>query len=284
MRALGARDVAACRSLSDEAGWNQLEADWLALLREGWGTGAFADGQMLASAVALPFVARPEPRGPRFGWISMVLVTAAARRRGLATNLTRRCIEQLRAVGCAPVLDATPLGQEVYRRMGFRDGAAMDRWHAAAPSMALPGCGAAITPIGFERMDQAVEYDAANFGAYRDLILLGRINARPDLALVALDGGRVVGAVIGREGRLATQIGPLLADDDGIAHALLAHALGAVRGPAVIDLFRGHPRLAQAMTDAGFTPARGFSRMHLGEHAPAHDHARYFAAMGPEFG
>jgi GNAT superfamily N-acetyltransferase len=284
VRALGARDVAACRALSDEAGWNQDDKDWLALLHDGWGTGAYAGERLVASAVALPFIARPEPRGPRFGWISMVLVTQAARRQGLATRLTRRCIEQLRAVGCVAVLDATPLGQAVYHPMGFRDGAIMDRWRADAPGALEAECAAEIVPVGFAHLDAVVEYDARVFGAYRDLILLARMNARPDLAFVALAGGAVVGAVLGRNGRVATQLGPLMADDETIAQALLAHALAGVAGPAIIDLFHGHDRLASSLTRAGFAPTRPFTRMHLGDHAPAHDLARYCAAMGPEFG
>lgn len=284
VRALGARDLASCRALSDEAGWNQDDKDWLTLLHDGWGTGAFADGHMMACAVALPFIARPERRGPRFGWISMVLVTQAARRRGLATRLTQRCVEQLRSIGCLPVLDATPLGQQVYRPMKFHDGAIMDRWRAEAPLVPEAQCAAEIMPTGFAHMDAVVEYDAHVFGAYRDLILLARMNARPDLAFVAFEAGRVVGAVLGRDGRSATQIGPLLADSEAIAQALLAQALRGVGGPAIIDLFRGHDRLAAMLSSAGFASARPFTRMHLGMDAPSHDLTRYFAAMGPEFG
>ena len=50
----------------------------------------------------------------------MVLVAKDFRRRGLASRLMRRCIDELVAGGRVPVLDATPDGQQVYRALGLR--------------------------------------------------------------------------------------------------------------------------------------------------------------------
>ena len=69
------------------------------------------DGRVIATAAMLPY--------ERFAWISMVLVTAAHRRRGLATRLLHRCIADVKAAGLVPVLDATPAGATVYRRSDF---------------------------------------------------------------------------------------------------------------------------------------------------------------------
>ena len=78
--------------LSDEAGWNQNAADWAVFFKYGTVLGfAIADG-LVATAAALPY-------GDAFGWISMVLVTAEWRRRGLATRLTAACTSLLRDAG-----------------------------------------------------------------------------------------------------------------------------------------------------------------------------------------
>jgi GNAT superfamily N-acetyltransferase len=43
------------------------------------------------------------------------------RRRGLATRLLRRCLDDIAAAGLTAALDATAPGQTVYRALGFED-------------------------------------------------------------------------------------------------------------------------------------------------------------------
>ena len=71
-------DAVAGLALSTEAHWNQNEADWRFFLGKGtvFGMRDNAD-HLIASAALLPY-----PSGN--AWISMVLVTATWRRRGLA--------------------------------------------------------------------------------------------------------------------------------------------------------------------------------------------------------
>ena len=58
--------------------------------------------------------------------IYLVATANAARRRGLASELMRGLLREARARGrAAAVLQATPLGHGVYRRLGFRD---VSRW------------------------------------------------------------------------------------------------------------------------------------------------------------
>src|SRR5689334_213535 len=119
---LGSEDVQAACRLVAEAGWNQNAADWRIFLELGSAIAVKApDGRLAATAATLPY-----PSG--FGWISMVLVTSAFRRRGIATRLLERCIHRLRHAGMVPVLDATPAGREVYMPLGFRDGWPIQRW------------------------------------------------------------------------------------------------------------------------------------------------------------
>ena len=101
--------------LSREPGWNQVAADWRLMLKVGDSFGlATNENRLVASGLTVPFHSQ-------FGWISMILVTAPFRRRGLATYLMSRCIGALRARGLVPALDATPEGRAVYRLLGFRD-------------------------------------------------------------------------------------------------------------------------------------------------------------------
>ncbi|HEX5477104.1 MAG TPA: GNAT family N-acetyltransferase, partial [Burkholderiales bacterium] len=80
-RALGAADLAGAEGLVEQAGWNQVAADWRIFLELGQAFAVQAAGLPLAATAAI----LPYPSG--FGWISMVLVDSAFRRRGIATRL-----------------------------------------------------------------------------------------------------------------------------------------------------------------------------------------------------
>ena len=88
-RPLRPDDAGRLEGLSDAAGWNQTAADWRLMLTLGRGWGAWtADGEPAASALVVPY-------DNRLAWLSMVLVATPWRRRGLATRLTRRCLDWL---------------------------------------------------------------------------------------------------------------------------------------------------------------------------------------------
>lgn len=62
------------------------------------------------------------------GYIWGVYVEPAARRQGIATQLTDRAIAYLRAIGCThAVLNASPAGRPIYSRLGFTDSNVMRR-------------------------------------------------------------------------------------------------------------------------------------------------------------
>src|ERR1700759_3420210 len=94
-------DSAAGLALSTEAHWNQNEADWLFFLNRARVFGARdRDGRVVASAALLPYTTTA-------AWISMVLVTASWRRRGLATRLVDTCLDTAGKLGLTCWLDAT---------------------------------------------------------------------------------------------------------------------------------------------------------------------------------
>jgi GNAT superfamily N-acetyltransferase len=292
-RALGTADLGGCVALAAEAGWNQTERDWALMLEIGMGAGLLETERLVATAVALPYDAAA-PHGRRIGFVSMVLVTPAWRRRGLATWLTERCARALEQLRRVPVLDATPAGQGVYRKLGFADGIALDRWRAervtpcaAIERVPLPDgiVLAAVTDVA-----ALVAADAHAFGAGRPRVLQDLHARRPDLAWAALRGpgeiGAAAGFVLGREGRTASHIGPVVATDAAIATALLAQALRHVRGAAIVDLPRSSAMLAALLEAAGFAAVRTFTRMHRSPsgRGDAAASATWFAAIGPEFG
>ncbi len=269
-------------ALVREAGWNQLAADWHAFLDFGTvyavRNGA---GRVVATAATLPY-------GGRFAWISMVLVNGPYRRRGIATRLLRRCIDDITAAGLVPALDATPAGRAVYLGLGFKDSFTFARlqWRAHRRSAVAPAAsgGAAVRPISDADWNALGAYDAAAFGADRSRLLARMRGRLPAAELIAERDGRIAGFLLGRDGNTAAQLGPLIAEDDASACALLARALGSLDGPIYIDLADQKASVAAWLASCGFTVQRPFTRMFLGRSERFDDAARSFAVVGPEFG
>lgn len=273
-------EIADAQALVAEAGWNQTAADWQAFLDYGKVQAIRAQGRVVATAATLPYGA--------FGWISMVLVTAAFRRQGLAARLMRGAIDDLVDAGLVPVLDATPAGREVYRKLGFADtwGFARLARSGSMPPAAMdpPADGISVGPITDADWSGLCAYDTAAFGADRSR-LLGRLRGRlPPADLVARCGGRLVGFLLGRDGRIASQLGPLIADDAVAARALLARTLATIAGPIFIDLADSKTETRAWLEARGFAAARPLTRMVHQRRAAFDDGTRTFAVVGPEFG
>src|SRR5256885_5766929 len=109
---LGVDDAQAGLVLSTEAGWNQNDADWRFFLSKGVVFGVRDGARLVATAALLPYSAGN-------AWISMVLVTADFRRRGIATKLVDACLDVAGRRGFTTWLDATPAGAAVYGPLGF---------------------------------------------------------------------------------------------------------------------------------------------------------------------
>ena len=314
-------ELADADALVREARWNQLTADWRVFIEYGRVYAAqTTEGRIVATTATLPY-------GARFAWISMVLVTGDYRRRGLATQLLRLAMADLAAARLVPVLDATPDGHAVYRRLGFEDCwgfhrlVGRERRHAPLAALASeasgqrgdsivrahsasedareraddirpePGSSARAAPAGVTvraitdaDWPALTAYDAAAFGAERGAVLAGRRGRLPAAELIASRNGRIAGFLLGRDGGLASQVGPLIADDDTVACALAARALDRLAGPVFVDLADAKSDLRSFLDRCGFAVARPFTRMAYRSSARFDDAARTFAVAGPEFG
>lgn len=275
-RALGAADLAGAEALVAQAGWNQVAADWRIFLELGQAFAVEEGGRLAATAAILPY-----PSG--FGWISMVLVDAAFRRRGIATRLLGRCIEALQAKAMVPVLDATPAGREVYKPLGFRDGWPISRWRTNKALAAEHGK-SSVRPLVDADWESVLALDAAAFGCDRSP-LLERLRARSrPFACVAERGGRLRGFLLGRDGRAATQLGPIVAEDEDTAASLAGWAATRLSTPVIVDALECHEGLARWLDKSGFQRERPYTRMALGHDRLFGDPRRTAAIAGPELG
>ena len=267
-------DIEAACALNAAAGWNQVAADWRYMAKAGQGVAVDADGRLIATGMLLPY-------GGRFAWIAMILVAADWQRRGIATVVMRHCLEACAMQGVVAGLDATEQGRPVYLPLGFQDVYALSRFacerHKSGPEPE------GLQPLTVDDIPAVATYDAEVFGCERAAVL-GHLRGRqPGLALLVRRDDRPAGFVLAREGRVATQVGPLVADDDKVAAALLAGVLARIEGPVFLDLADRHESLREQVLAAGFQRQRGYVRMLQGRSAPLDDPARNYIITGPEF-
>jgi len=271
-------DAADLCSLSMEAGWNQVAADWRLMLTLGRGYGVrAADRGWIASALVLPL-------GPAICWLSMVLVTKPMRGQGLGTRLLRRSIAEVAASGAAAGLDATELGRPIYVPLGFRDFYPLSRWHAprGARKPLPPPAGIAIRPVTADDLEGICLCDAARSAMARAPVLSHLFARAQGLARIAQrGGGGIAGFCLARDGRSATQVGPIVAEDAAIGLALLSHALAACDQPVIVDVPDRHAPFRRWLTEQGASAPRSFMRMLRGD-ARLDDGAHTFALAGPE--
>ena len=270
-------ELADAEALVAEAGWNQVAADWRIFLELGTVYALRADGRVIATAAILPY--------GQCAWISMVLVASRHRRRGLATRLLNHCIAGVTGLGLVPVLDATPAGRTVYAPLGFREAWGFARLTSQRRTIPPPEAGAVtVQPITDAVWPALCAADAAVFGADRSAVLARMRGRLPTADLFAKRAGRIAGMLLGRDGRTASHLGPLIAEDDATAQALLAHSLGRIDGPVYIDLADAKSNVRRWLEASGFSSQRPFTRMLLGRNRSFDDSRRTFAVIGPEFG
>jgi ribosomal protein S18 acetylase RimI-like enzyme len=274
--ALREEHLAGCLALSQSAHWNQNAADWRLMLEigRGWGI-TLGDGTLAASTVVLPYGA--------FAWVSMVLVLPRHQRRGYASRLLGIALADLENRALTPILDATPAGREVYVREGFRDTWGFRRFRLDE-NIAAPARPEGIRPLHESDWDRLLALDAMAFGASRERLLRALAARRPQAALVAEEDGALAGFLLGRDGREAHQLGPLVARTSAAARALLGAGLAAVRAPLYIDLVDREPALSAWLESLGFAFQRPFTRMARGARAAPGETALVFCPAGPELG
>ncbi|MBS0546654.1 MAG: GNAT family N-acetyltransferase [Proteobacteria bacterium] len=277
---IGPDEAEAVWPLSIEAGWNQNVADWRFMLGAGRGFGLKdAAGRWEASSLVLPL-------GQSLAWISMVLVTKARRSGGVGTSLLKRCLDEVTANDAVAGLDATDQGRPIYLKLGFHDLYRISRWHLdIAKEVVAPPTGVAVRPFTIADLPKLATYDRPLCGMERPTLLAHLATRQPGLAWVAeTPSGKLSGFGLAREGRNATSIGPVVADSEAVALALISQATVAAQGPFIMDVPDAHASVRSWLEASGAVSPRGYMRMTLGTAKKLDDPSHVFALAGPELG
>ncbi len=259
-RLLTVADVPQGMALKQVAGWNQTERDWLRLLElepEGcWGIDG--DGRLVSTATALCY-------GTDLAWIGMVLTHPDYRGRGFASRLMERALEftDRRGVECVK-LDATDMGAPIYRKFGFHDECAIERWSRVETGGKPAGHLAAAPFVP----DWGLDREA--FGADRKRLL----SALP-LEYAATIAGE--GFAMGRPGSNSLYFGPCVSRSAAAARSLVMRFLDLHPSePVFWDILPENRAAAELASELGFAPVRRLIRMARGPSPPV-DNCKVYA-------
>lgn len=272
------RDIPAGIRLCRAAAWNQLESDWSLLLNLNPAGCCVAEqaGEVIGTVASIPYE-------NRFSWLAMVLVDPRRRRMGVGTKLLEEGLALAGQQTCVR-LDATDTGRQIYLPYGFTDECTISRLTLYVGSIQtgeLCGQARGIRPDDFPRI---LDVDRAVFGADRESVLRSLFSRSPECAWVVQDPD-IKGYCFGRDGFLYHQIGPVVAEDEAIAQALVLHCLRAgSERPYVVDARYRSAQWIEWLEMKGFVKERSFTRMFRGENGHPGEPQRVFAVAGPELG
>jgi GNAT superfamily N-acetyltransferase len=268
-------------SLRAMMGWNQTLQDWERFL-SCEPDGCFVaewDGAAVGTATTSCY-------GSELGWIGMLLVHPDHRRRGIGSALLQHGLDQLhrRGVRCVK-LDATPLGQPVYERVGFQPEQSLTRWERQG-SASVPFRQLGRVKVGEPTdLQPMVVLDRTVFGQERGPILAALAQQARRVSVVKRPDGRLEGFGMLREGTRADYLGPLVACSSELAAHLvgdlLCHALGR---PIFWDVLNENRAATALAGDLGFSPQRSLLRMFHGANPGQGDVQRQFAIVDPALG
>lgn len=281
IRRMGAGDLPFADRIRSATGWNQTENDWRRFMAHD-PEGCFVaelDGSPAGTATTTCY-------GGELAWIGMVLVDPDLRRRGVGRALLLHAIEYLRGLGIPCIkLDATPLGKQLYDRLGFQVEWGLSRWETDGIPVPPPSEAPSIRPVPVVELGRLARIDAEAFGADRLRML----------RLMAENGARMVTAVpedrehgaygFLRSGSLASYLGPVVAPNPKAGTALVTRLAASVSNERLFwDIPDSNSAAVGLAEQLGFRRQRRLVRMFLGENRSPSDPSLQFAIGGPEIG
>jgi GNAT superfamily N-acetyltransferase len=257
--------------LSRLAGWNQTQDDWEMMLQlDPLGCFAIeADERIAATTTLLCY-------GSRLAWIGMVLTRPEYRQRGFARRLMESALKRAEDLKIESIkLDATPQGQPLYEKLGFRTEQIVERWFhdGKRPDVRIEP---STSPPQYSPQ-YSLEMDLEAFGANRSTLLQNLASRNSPHAITEA-------YCFSRGGTRARYLGPCVAQTQKAARLVIEPTL---RDPSESgwfwDLLSANKNAIQVAEEFGFAPQRRLERMVLGNSILTDDEMVY-AIGGFELG
>jgi GNAT superfamily N-acetyltransferase len=245
LRRLEARDLAGALRLSQAERWSHRMEDWEFHYRLGRGWVACdADGKVLGTASWWTY-------GDRFGTVGLVLVDQAHQGQGIGRQLMNVVMSD--AGPRVLQLVATDAGLTLYQRCGFSERYAIGQHQGTAtqvPAVA-PLANTVLRAVSPTDLETLCDLDAAAFSANRRQVVSAVFNAGGGAGVLAHRNGRPAGFALARQSGRGTVIGPVVAEDQSLAIALIAYQLKTTRGFTRVDVPADAAQLAAWLETAG---------------------------------
>lgn len=275
LRPMQPGDLPGGLKLSQAAQWSHRLEDWEFHYGLGRGWVACDDSNaMLGTATWWSY-------GEHHGSVGLVLVDPSHQGKGIGRKLMDTLIDD--AGSRSLQLVATKAGLKLYKQCGFREvGAIEQRQGTVSPPVESSSLNAVFREAATSDLAMLRDLDAAALGAPR-LELMQHLITVGSGFIATLDG-RPAGFVLKRQAGRGTLIGPVVADTESLAIALVAKAINSSTGFVRIDIPSGAEQLARWLDGVGLVKVDTVAAMRRGDAPEANTGARTFALVSQAFG
>lgn len=144
-----------------------------------------------------------------FGFIGELIVEESARGRGIGKKLMQQAIENLRSRGIKNIyLDAVLEAVPIYERLGFQKVCLSLRMSGEINGKRHED----VRPMNKLDLSAVASLDREVFGDNRSYFIEHRLRKYPELSYVQFEGSKIIGFVLGRQGRKHVSVGPWVID------------------------------------------------------------------------
>lgn len=284
VRSLTVDELDAARGLSTQAGWNQIAADWerfLTLSPAGCFAGVVED-EVVATTAVIAY-------GDDVSWIGMVLVDERHRGRGYGSQIFKQGLEYAERVGSGVVgLDATHLGEPIYRNYGFEPVKPVFRWQGTLRPAERPAEERAgperIEQISKEDVEPVCDFDREHVGVDRSALLRELLEEPGVHGYLAREPTTITGYAVVRPGRTDRQIGPVVAARAETVAPLFRAATTDFNGENVIVDASDRTAISDSLERVGLSRDRELVRMTYPRSEPALTTDAVYAFLDFAFG
>jgi len=224
---------------------------------------------------------------PSFGFMGLFIVNPRYRGLGLGRQLWRERLERLQA-RLAPdamiAMDGVFEMERFYTSGGFKPCHETARYQGVARAVPAATVDPSLLVFGDPGIDALLSLDRSYLPYDRTGLLKLWLAQPQTLRAGAFRDGELVGFGLARPAATGFKIGPLIAEDQQVARALLADLIAKVEGQQIqIDVPGPNIEGSALASACGLVPVFGCRRMYFGR-SPDQQLSAIYASMSLEFG